>query len=365
MYLKRLELLNYKNISQVDINFTMGINCFIGNNGVGKTNILDSIYYLSSCKSYFSMPDSQNIKHNEKYMMLKGLFDKQGNIEEIFCGVKQGQKKKFKRNNEEYRKFSEHIGLLPVVMVSPSDTILIDGSGEDRRRFIDGVISLWDKEYLSNLIKYNRVVQQRNKMLKDGSFSKDVFEVWDEQMIVLGENIYKKRMAFVNGIIPVFQKYYNLISSGKEKVELSYKSQLSDCKFEKLIVEHYNKDRAFQYTTCGVHRDDIIFNIGAFPVKKIGSQGQKKTYLIALKLAQFEFIKSKSSVTPILLLDDVFDKLDAERVEQIVCLVNGKSFGQIFISDTNREHLDSILRENVENYNIFKINNGELCDEKE
>lgn len=365
MYLKRLELLNYKNISQLELDFSKGINCFIGNNGVGKTNILDSIFYLSSCKSYFSLPDSQNIKHEEKYMMLKGSFEKQGSREEIYCGIKQGQKKKFKRNNEEYKKFSEHIGLLPVVMVSPSDNVLIDGSGEDRRRFMDGVISLWDKEYLNNLIKYNRAVQQRNKMLKDGSFSRDVFEVWDEQLVMLGESIHKKRKAFVEEIIPVFQKYYELISSGKEKVKLNYKSQLNGADFGELLVEHYNKDRAFQYTTCGVHRDDIVFSLGDFPVKKIGSQGQKKTYLIALKLAQFEFIKSKSNVRPILLLDDIFDKLDAERVEQIVCLVSDHNFGQIFISDTNRDHLDSILKENVEDYNIFKINNGVLCDEKE
>lgn len=365
MYLKRLELLNYKNISQLELDFSKGINCFIGNNGVGKTNILDSIYYLSSCKSYFSLPDSQNIKHTEKFMMLKGSFEKQGDREEIFCGIKAGQKKKFKRNNEEYKKFSEHIGLLPVVMVSPSDNVLIDGSGEDRRRFMDGVISLWDKEYLNCLIKYNRAIQQRNKMLKDGKFSIDVFEVWDDQLTVLGENINKKREKFVEEIIPVFQKYYDLISSGKEKVKLSYKSQLTGNDFKHLLAENFNKDRVFQYTTCGVHRDDIVFSLGDFPVKKIGSQGQKKTYLIALKLAQFEFIKNLSKVKPILLLDDIFDKLDAERVEQIVCLVSDMNFGQIFISDTNKDHLDGILKENVEDYNIFKINNGVLCDEKE
>ncbi len=365
MYLKRLELLNYKNISQLELDFSRGINCFIGNNGVGKTNILDSIYYLSSCKSYFALPDSQNIKHSEKFMMLKGCFEKHGGREEIYCGIKTGQKKKFKRNNEEYKKFSEHIGLLPVVMISPSDNVLIDGSGEDRRRFMDGVISLWDKEYLNNLIKYNRALQQRNKMLKDGGFSLDVFEVWDDQLAYLGENINKKREKFVEEIIPVFQKYYDLISSGKEKVKLSYRSQLTGNNFKKLLSESYNKDKAFQYTTSGIHRDDIVFSLGDFPVKKIGSQGQKKTYLIALKLAQFEFIKNISRIKPILLLDDIFDKLDAERVEQIVCLVSDFNFGQIFISDTNKDHLDGILKENVDDYNIFKINNGVVCDEKE
>lgn len=364
MYIKSLELVNYKNIEQVSLEFSQGINCFIGNNGVGKTNILDSIYYLSSCKSYFSLPDSQNLRHGSDFMIINGCFIKNNDEENVFCGFKKGQKKKFKRNNEEYKKLSDHIGLLPSVMSTPSDNNIISGANEERRKFMDSIISQWNHQYLNSLIKYNKALLHRNKMIKSSFIDMELLDVLDEQLSSIGDYIHRIRKDFVKDIIPYFQKYYDIISQDSEKVQLEYISQLSGKSFKNLLKESFQKDRLMQYTTVGVHRDNLDFRLDDYNANKIASQGQKKTYLTAMKLAQFEFIKSVSNIRPILILDDLFDKLDSQRVEQIVRLVSSNNFGQIFISDTNKDHIDSILNNVASEFKLFKVNSGGVIYEK-
>lgn len=364
MYLKDLSVVNYKNLSQVEFQFSKKLNCFIGNNGVGKTNLLDCIYYLSFCKSYFNVSDIHNVKHGEEFFVLQGKYEREGEEENIYCGLKRGNKKKFSRNKKEYKRLSGHIGLLPLVMISPSDTSLILGVSEGRRKFIDSVISQFDHIYLDNLIKYNRALVQRNSLLKQFSanrtFDSDSLEIWDEQLVHLGEEIHRKRFEFIGDILPIFQNYYKYISKEYESVELEYISHLNDADFPDLLKSSLPKDRLLQYTTVGIHKDDLDFKIEGYPIKKLGSQGQKKTYLTALKLAQFEFIRNVNESMPILLLDDIFDKLDSTRVEQVVKLVSEKNFGQIFITDTNREHLDRLIQGIGADYRIFRIEDGNV-----
>ncbi len=365
MFISELSVLNYKNLGEAYLTFSRKLNCFIGNNGVGKTNLLDAIYYLSSCKSYFNNPDSQNVRHGEDYFALQGKYDLNSYLEEIHCGFKNGLKKKIRRNKKEYERFSDHIGLLPLVMISPADSVLIQGGSEERRRFMDSVISQYDRTYLEWLLRYNRVLQQRNVLLKEyagqSGIDPDIFAVWDEQLVQLGQKIHVKRGRFLEELLPVFQKYYTLISGGKEIVSLEYSSQLNDQNFDQLLVESFHRDRLLQFTTKGIHKDDLELKLEGYPIKRLGSQGQNKTYLIALKFAQFDFIRSINNIKPILLLDDIFDKLDSSRVEEIVKLVSDDHFGQIFITDTNREHLDGILREaGGEDFRIFLVEKGAI-----
>jgi DNA replication and repair protein RecF len=360
MYLKQLSLLNYRNFEELDLIFSEKINCFIGNNGVGKTNILDAIYYLSFCKSWLNPIDSQNINYDSDFFMIKGNYQFDELTEDINCGFKKGKKKSFKRNQKEYSKLSDHIGLIPLVTVSPYDSSLILSGSEERRKFMDITISQFDKDYLVKLLNYNKVLAQRNQLLKQFAqsnyFDKDSLEVWDMQLVKLGNSIFEKRLAFVTNIIPVFQKYYNTISEEREIVDLQYKSQLADGEFTNQLEENIAKDRALQYTNTGIHKDDLIFNLREHPLKKNASQGQQKTYIIALKLAQFDYIKKISNHKPILLFDDIFDKLDALRVRQIIHLAADFNFGQIFITDTNKDRLDGILKEIHIPYKLFNIN---------
>lgn len=364
MFIRNLAVVNYKNLIQADLQFSSKLNCFIGNNGVGKTNLLDCLYYLSFCKSYFNLPDSQNIRHSEDFFVLQGKYDCGGEPEDIYSGFKSGHKKVFRRNRKEYERLSDHIGLLPLVMISPADSTLIQGGSEERRRFMDSVISQYDRQYLDWILKYNRALLQRNNLLKFFSthpFDSDSLEVWNEQLILTGEKIFKKRIEFLDALLPVFQKYYDFICNGHEKVQLDYQSQLNHSEFRKLLQDSVAKDRALQYTTAGIHKDDLELKIDHFPIKKLGSQGQNKTYLISLKFAQFDFIQSVNRVKPILLLDDIFDKLDSARVGQIVKLVSDTHFGQIFITDTNREHLDGIIHEvGGADYKIFLVTDGQI-----
>ena len=363
MFIRELSILNYKNFGEATLSFSKKLNCFIGNNGVGKTNLMDAIYYLSFCKSYFNNPDSQNVRHSEEYFALQGKYDLNGNGEEVHCGFKLGQKKKIRRNKKEYERFSDHIGLLPLVIISPSDSVLIQGGSEERRRFMDSVISQYDRTYLDWLVRYNRVLQQRNILLKEyagqPSTDPDLFAIWDEQLVQLGEKIHQKRVNFLKELLPVFQRYYSLISGGNESVSLEYDSQLNEQDFTSLLKESFAKDRMLLFTTTGIHKDDLDLRLGGHPIKRLGSQGQNKTYLIALKFAQFDFIKSQNDLKPILLLDDIFDKLDSGRVEEIVKLVSEDHFGQIFITDTNREHLDAILLDaGGDDFRIFMVEKG-------
>lgn len=365
MFIRNLAVVNYKNLIQADLQFSAKLNCFIGNNGVGKTNLLDCLFYLSFCKSCFNLPDGQNIRHAEDFFVLQGKYDCGGEPEDIYSGFKAGHKKIFRRNKKEYERLSDHIGLLPLVMISPADSILIQGGSEERRRFMDSVISQYDRQYLDWLLKYNRALLQRNNLLKffatNHQFDADSLDVWNEQLILTGEKIYNKRIEFLNALQPVFQKYYDFICQGHEKVRLEYQSQLKDLDFRNLLNESVAKDRVLQYTTTGIHKDDLDLKIEDYAIKKLGSQGQNKTYLIALKFAQFDFIRSVNKVKPILLLDDIFDKLDSARVGQIVKLVSDSNFGQIFITDTNREHLEGIIREvGGADFKIFLVSDGQI-----
>jgi len=362
MYLESLSLVNFKNLEEVDIRFSPDLNCFIGNNGAGKTNLMDAIYYLSFCKSFINPADNMNIRHQEDFFFIQGKYQRFDQEESIYCGLKAGQKKHFKRNRKEYKKLAEHIGLLPLVIVTPSDIELIMGGSEERRKFLDALISQYDHVYLDHLIRYNRALLQRNKLLKQFAserfFRKDLLEVWDDQLVRFGMLIHEKRVEYIQHLQPVFQDYYELISAGKEKIGLIHQSQLYENDFQSLMTENQQKDCLLQFTSAGIHKDDIIFTLGNYPIKKLGSEGQKKTFLVALKLAQFDFIKKMSGLTPVLLLDDIFDKLDKHRVKQIVKLVADDHFGQIFITDTNREHLDQIIHEVSAGSKIFLVYNG-------
>lgn len=364
MYIEEISIVNFKNLKDVQVRFSPKLNCLIGNNGAGKTNLMDAVYYLSFCKSFFSAVDQFNIHHTEPFFMLKGDYHRSETREIISCGLKRGQKKQFKRNDKIYKKLAEHIGLLPLVMITPSDVNLILGGSDERRKFMDGVISQFNHNYLDDLLKYNRALLQRNNLLKQFAserfFEPELLSVWDDRLIEYGTRIHARRNEFVEKLIPVFQKYYTFISQENEKVGLIHQSDLYEKHLAKGLDESLERDRLVQFTSVGIHKDDLLFNIDGYPIKKLGSQGQKKTFLVALKLAQFEFIKEKSGMCPILLLDDIFDKLDRHRVEQIVKLVSDDQFGQIFISDTNREHLDVILGKMDTGYRIFQVKNGTI-----
>ncbi|WP_343330055.1 DNA replication/repair protein RecF [Polaribacter staleyi] len=359
MYLQKISLLNFKNIESQSFDFQKKINCFVGNNGIGKTNVLDAIYYLSFTKSYFNAVAVQNIRHGEGFFMIEGDYLLNDRNEKIVCSLKKGQKKVLKRNGKSYEKFSEHIGQLPLVIISPADRDLVTEGSDTRRKFIDGVISQQNKTYLKDLLSYNKVLSQRNALLKyfaaNRTFDALNLSVYDEQLSEFGTRIYEVRKQFLEEFIPIFNEKYQIISGDKELVNLAYKSQLHDFEMKDLLQKYLVKDKIIQYTTSGIHKDDLSFDIGEYPIKKFGSQGQQKSYLIALKLAQFEFIKQQSKVIPILLLDDIFDKLDENRVSQIIDLVNNDEFGQIFITDTHFERTENILKQGSKEYQIFKL----------
>ncbi|NDV79629.1 DNA replication/repair protein RecF [Dysgonomonas sp. 511] len=361
MILEKLSILNYKNIEQAELGLSPKINCFLGRNGMGKTNLLDAIFYLSFCKSHNNPIDSQNIKHDTDFAMIQGWYDMGGKQEEFFCSFKRKQKKQFKRNKKEYERLSDHIGALPLIMVSPSDTDLITGGSDERRKFMDIFLSQFDKEYLHSLIRYNKALQQRNALLKANGFADDtLFELWDEQLIEEGKVIYNKRKEFIDKFIPTFQHYYDFICSSNEKVELAYESHFATEDFPSVLKQRKERDKILGYTTAGIHKDDLDMQMDGYSIKKVGSQGQNKTYVVALKMAQFDFLKKETNTTPILLLDDIFDKLDSSRVEQIMKLVLDKNFGQIFITDTNREHLDEILSQTNSSYHLYEVARGEV-----
>ncbi len=359
MYLQHLSLVNFKNISSQSFDFQEKINCFVGNNGIGKTNVLDAIYYLSFTKSYFNAVAIQNIRHGETFFMIEGNYRLNDRNEKIICSLKKGQKKVLKRNDKAYDKFSDHIGQFPLVIISPADRDLVTEGSDGRRKFIDGVISQQNKSYLRDLMAYNKVLTQRNALLKyfaaNRVFDASNLEIYNEQLASYGSRIYEIRKAFLEKFIPIFNEKYQIISGDKEQVNLIYKSQLHDFSMTALLDKALEKDKILQYTTVGIHKDDLSFEIGNYPIKKFGSQGQQKSFLIALKFAQFEFIKQQAQITPILLLDDIFDKLDENRVSQIIDLVNNDDFGQIFISDTHADRTENILKQGNKQYQIFKL----------
>lgn len=359
MILQKLTLLNYKNFKAETFHFDPKINCFVGNNGVGKTNVLDAIYHLSFGKSYFNPITTQNIKHGEDFFVVEGLYDKKDITEKVIVSAKKGQKKVIKRNGKAYEKFSEHIGFLPLVIISPADRDLIIEGSETRRKFIDGVISQRDPDYLQALIKYNKVLIQRNSLLKyfaaNRTFNQDNIDIYNEQLHIYGTSIFGKRTAFLKEFMPIFLNRYKSISSGDEKINLTYESQLQENDLLTLLQQNIAKDKMTQYTNSGIHKDDLFLEIDGHAIKKFGSQGQQKSYLIALKLAQFDFIKTHSKTYPILLLDDIFDKLDETRVEHLISLVDNDNFGQIFISDTHADRTEEVIKKVRQTYKMFPL----------
>ena len=365
MILNSISIINYKNLRAVNLQLSPKTNCFIGHNGSGKTNFLDALYYLSFCRSAYNPIDSQLITHEQDFFVVEGDYlSEVGDAENVYCGMKRGAKKQFKRNKKAYKRLSQHIGLIPLVLVSPADAALIDGGSDERRRLMDMVIAQYDTTYIEALTRCNKALQQRNALLRmEAEPDLALLELWEEEMATQGEVVYAKRAAFVEEFIPVFQNIHERISGESEQVSLRYISHCQRGDLLEVIRKDRHKDRAVGYSLHGVHRDDLEMLIDGYQLKREGSQGQSKTYALAMKLAQFDFLKrTASKTTPLLLLDDIFDKLDSQRVERIVELVSGDSYGQIFITDTNREHLDRILQSGTTEYKLFYVENGEITE---
>ena len=366
MHLQNILLVNFKNYEESEIRLSSGINCFVGMNGVGKTNILDSVYYLSMCKSYMNSVDKQNIRFNEPFFVIQGDWFKNDSIINIHCAVKAGSKKVFRRNKREYEKLAEHIGQFPSVMISPYDRDLISEGSEVRRKWMDGIISQFNRGYLANLMKYGKVVTQRNALLKSMAehrlFDRESIEIWNDQMEELATKIFNIRKEFLEEFIPVFQKHYNEIGDTDEAVNLEYRSQLHDESMSELLKIYEKKDAITRHSNAGIHRDDLLFQIKGHPVKKFGSQGQQKTYLIALRLAQYEWLKDHLETNPVLLLDDIFDKLDQSRVEKLINLVADHYFGQVLLTDTDLERVKRVFSTKDLKCKLFTVENNEVTE---
>ncbi|MBP5536659.1 MAG: DNA replication/repair protein RecF [Bacteroidales bacterium] len=367
MHLENLKLSNFKNYAELEVDLCSNVNCFVGNNGVGKTNLLDAIYYLSFCKSRFNTIDSQNIRLGEDFFAIHGRYSIGGDTVQVSCIQKKGAAKQMRWNKKAYKTFAEHIGKVPLVMVSPADQTIITGGSDSRRKFIDGVIAQTDSTYLNNLVAYNKVLEQRNKLLKafyeNHYFEDNELTVWDEQLARYGERLYETRVAFLKEFEPLFNYYHQWISNGKENGTITYTSTMNDKegKLMPLLVESRRRDAYALFTTEGPHRDDIELKIGEFAAKKFGSQGQQKTFVLSLKLAQFEYIKQHCGVSPILLLDDIFDKLDMPRVKQLIQLVGSDRFGQVFLSDTQPGRIEAIFDETPDiDHRIFTVESNQI-----
>jgi DNA replication and repair protein RecF len=367
MILQELNILNYKNIREAGMSFSDKLNCFVGLNGQGKTNILDAIYYLSFTKSAYNAIDSQNIHHDEEMAMVQGRYVDGDSEEVISCGLKRGVKKQFRRGKKDYKRLLDHIGLIPLVMVSPQDSELVVEGSDERRRFMDGVISQYNKAYLEHLTQYNALLKQRNALLKQyenvglDALPTALFEVLEMQMVQHAEPIYKERVRFIEQFTPYFQEVYRAISGDKEEVSLGYVSQLHERDLLESLARTRSRDLILGWTSQGVHKDELEMKLGDYPLKRVGSQGQQKSYLLAMKLGQALYLSRVDGrdKKPILLLDDIFDKLDSERVERIVQLVVGEEFGQIFITDTDRQHLTALLAAHSDSAKVFNVENGD------
>ncbi|MEC3881410.1 DNA replication/repair protein RecF [Parapedobacter sp. 10938] len=363
MWLKQLAVLNFKNYTEATLHFAPEVNAFTGPNGAGKTNLLDAIHYLSLCKSFFNPIDSQQIRRDAEWFMVQGEFDKEGQPDTVACSLKRNQKKQFKKNKKAYNRLADHIGLFPLVMVSPSDSAIVTDGSEERRRFIDSVISQTDLAYLDGLIAYNKCLAQRNSLLKQaargGVLDRSLLEVLDMQLVELGVPIFEKRQAFMAEFIPEFDRHYRFLTDTAETVSLVYESQLMQGSFAALLAQHLERDRLLERTTAGIHKDDLVFAIhGDMPLKKFGSQGQQKSFLIALKLAQYSFLHRRKGFKPLLLLDDIFDKLDDQRTRKLMQMVSDDDFGQIFLTDTDSMRIKRIFDEINRSVQVFEIDDG-------
>lgn len=359
MVIQKLQLIHFKNHPERNFEFSPQINCFVGNNGAGKTNVLDALHYLSVGKSFLGNTDQNNIENGEDFFSIEGIISDGEKESIVKVQMPRDAKKIIKKNDKTYDRMADHIGFLPSVIISPYDSNLISDSGESRRRFLDAMISQTDSDYLFNLIQYQKTVQQRNALLKSFAknryFDAESLEIYDEPLVKFGSRIFEKRRSFTDSILGLIQNYYEIISKGNEKIMVEYGSDLIHQNFEDLLSTNLEKDRALTYTSRGIHKDDLLFNMNGQPLKKTGSQGQQKSFLIALKLSQMNRIKELTGKTPILLLDDIFDKLDDTRVAQLIELVNREHFGQIFITDTSKERTEAVVRKINEESKIFEI----------
>ena len=367
MYLHELKLANFKNCESADMVLSEKVNCFVGLNGAGKTNILDSIYYLSFCKSFFGATDKMNIRHNQDFFSIHGLYSHDEKEDELVsCIQKRDAQKSFRFNKKEYSRLSDHIGKFPLVMISPYDRDLINEGSDLRRKFIDGVISQFDPLYLNALLKYNRAMQQRNTQLKQfaetRTFDRDLLRLWDDQLIMNAGDIHAKRQQFLKEFLPIFQHYYEIVSGGNEQVGIGYQSRLSEKPLRELLDESLNADCHSGYTNVGIHKDDLEFELDGHQLKKFGSQGQQKSFVVSIRLAQFEFNYQKIGYKPILLLDDIFDKLDDQRVMKLVRLVGDNHFGQVFITDTQRKRVECLFDDTDINHKIFEVDKGVVTE---
>lgn len=366
MHLDSITLVNFKNYESAEVQFHKRVNGIYGNNGQGKTNLLDAVYYLSFCKSFFNPIDVQNIKTNLEFFVLQGNFQVDGEELKVHCGVKKGFNKVFKKNSKEYERLADHIGTIPLVMISPADTDLIHEGSEVRRKFLDGIISQFDRKYLDNLQNYQRVVKQRNAVLKhfheNRRFDPEMLQIYNEQLEQYGAPVFEQRKKFIEEFTPLFIKYFQWLGDTDEHPGIVYDSALHTSGWGEGFEQTAGKDRAVQYSNFGVHKDDLSFLLDDQPLKRFGSQGQQKTYVIALKLAQFHCIREHLSRTPILLLDDIFDKIDDRRATKLMELINGDDFGQILITDTERSRLESILGKISDDHKLIEIKKGQVSE---
>lgn len=358
MYLQKLTLLNFKNIARGELTFDPGINCLVGDNGAGKTNLVDAVHYLSMCKSAFGMTDGQTIRHGEEFFMAEGHYTTDsGRSERVVCSFSRRSGKLLKRNDKEYDRLADHVGLIPAVVVSPADGSLISDAADERRRFLNAFLSTLDRAYLTALMRYNAVLGERNRLLKLQP-DETMLAIYDRQLVEHGNTIHARRHALVERMQPIVAAYYRRLSGDREQVELRYRSELDERPFEELLLAARQKDLVNEFTTSGIHRDDLVLRIGGYPLRKYGSQGQQKSFLIALKLAQYAVLAEERGERPILLLDDLFDKLDAGRVEQLIRLVSEEQFGQILITDCNPTRLKAILDRAGASYRLYRVADG-------
>jgi DNA replication and repair protein RecF len=364
MYLAQLHLINFKNYEDLEVDLCAGINGLVGQNGSGKTNILDAVYYLSMCKSYLNAIDRQNIRFDQGFFSIQGKWHLEEQDYNVHCALKNGGKKTVKLNKKEYEKLADHIGKFPVVFISPYDGDLIADGSEMRRKWMDGILSQLDKVYLEEIQRYHKILEQRNALLKNmfehRLFDFDSIEVWNEQLVPCGKYIHEKRKAFLAEFIPVFKRFYTEIGLDSEDVELEYRSQLNEKPFVELLKDYAKKDAATQYSNAGIHKDDLIFSIKKHPVKKFGSQGQQKSFVIALRLAQYDWMKQHKGLKPVLLLDDIFDKLDNERVQRLIDLVTADYFGQVIVTDSDPARMKQLFDSIHTEKRLFQVNEQQL-----
>ncbi|WKN42152.1 DNA replication/repair protein RecF [Tunicatimonas pelagia] len=366
MKLEKIHLLNYKNYEELSLDFSSQINCILGENGSGKTNLLDAIYYLSVTKSAFSSVETQNVRHGAPYFLVKGVFFREKQHYTVSCSWQRGQKKQVQNSRIHYEKLSEHIGHFPVVLISPDDTDLIRGASELRRRFFDGLLSQIDPDYLIDFMSYNHLLRQRNALLKQfaerNTYDSDLLDSYSDQLLDVGHRLYHKRADFLEIFIPHFSRHYNNLSGKKEEVGIRYTSHFAEADYRSAFYKAYRKDLVLQRSTRGVHRDDYDFRIDDFPTKRYGSQGQQKSFVIALKLAQFDVLRDKKQLKPILLLDDIFDKLDDFRIGKLTEMVVQQSFGQLFVTDARPERTRSIFGNIEGEKKYFVVQKGEVTE---